>query len=624
MAKRLSSRVSLFAALGLGLLVLAWGLVWLQGIFLEERDEALAEVAARRRALEQFALIELEQRLRAQLDETKPTIDAAREDPLLPAGQFMLYDRGELVLPRQSHPLSGSGAPVSAVYLRLQQDPASQWDGQVDDDEPWNVRVQLLVELKQALEAGDREAIEGSFRDLLAHRAAFVMATERDLPTMLVGLEMLQRQARPRRELMAGLLRDGLTGQTSRLDGAQRQLLKRVDRFTSKDLRYLADRIIALCEAHSVLYSDFSARIDEALERKGDPPAVPPLPDPTPREPMLLDHGRWYVIPARDDRVYGIEVRVGSLLEEITAAMRERALLGPEDEVKGRSTARAAAVSSVGLEIASPTWAAATDAAESRYRLKAMVEGIIALLVFGVMGLGIIIYRRRHRFLELKSEFVSAVSHELRTPLASIRLMAETLERRTKDVPRARDYPTRIIRDVDGLSFLVENILSFNRLERGRWVPKPETVALSELVEKLGRDKDSWARRPAALAIGDVDTTIFADPDLLQLVLTNLARNGCQYNERDPAEISVTTEPCSPGVFILVKDNGTGIPEGQSERIFDDFYRAGSAQKTRGSGLGLSICRKIMEAHDGHVRVRETGPDGTTFELYFPALKGTS
>lgn len=622
MAKRLSSKVSLIVALGLGLLALAWGLVWLQGIFLEEREEALAEVAARRRALEQFALIELEQRLKAKLDETRPTIDAAREDPLLPAGQFLLYDRSELVLPRQSHPKPDAGAPVTALYQRLRQDPGSQWDGHVGDDEPWNVRVQLLTELREALEAGDRAGIENAFRDLLAHRAAFVMATQRDLPTTMVALEMLQRGARPRRELMAGLLRHGLTGQTSRLDGAQRQLLERLDRFTTRDLRFLANRIIALCEAQSVLYSDFSARIDEALERRGDPPNVPALPNPSPSEPMLLDHGRWYVTPARNDRLYGIEVRVGSILEEITAAMRQRALLGPDDEVKGRSSARAAEVSAVHLEIDSPTWAEATDAAESRYRLKALVEGIIALLVFGVMALGILVYRRRHRFLELKGEFVSAVSHELRTPLASIRLMAETLERRTKDVPRARDYPSRIIRDVDGLSFLVENILSFNRLERGRWVPKQETISLAELVEKLGRDKDSWARRPAELEIGVVDTTVYADPDLLQLVLTNLARNGCQYNEREPAEVAITTEPCSPGIFILIGDNGTGIPEGQAERIFDDFYRAGTAQKTRGSGLGLSICRKIMEAHDGHVRVRDTGPEGTTFELYFPALTG--
>jgi signal transduction histidine kinase len=300
--------------------------------------------------------------------------------------------------------------------------------------------------------------------------------------------------------------------------------------------------------------------------------------------------------------------------------MRERALLEADDEVRQRPAASEVAVSELMLEIASPRWGAAIEAVHGRYRLKAALEVVIAVLVFGVMGLGGWIYRRRHRFLELKSDFVSAVSHELRTPLASIRLMAETLERRLGNDSRARDYPTRIIGDVDALSFLVENILSFNRLSRGRWVPKIETVRLGRIVDKLESARDIWARRPAELSATGLDEVeLRADADLLQLLLTNLARNACQYNERTPAVIELSAERQGAEWRVLVRDNGVGVPEGERERIFDDFYRGGGGGE-RGSGLGLAICRKIMEAHRGTIAVAESSPAGTAFELRFPIV----
>jgi len=93
------------------------------------------------------------------------------------------------------------------------------------------------------------------------------------------------------------------------------------------------------------------------------------------------------------------------------------------------------------------------------------------------------------------------VSHDLRTPLASIRLQAETLMRRLRGNPEARDYPERIVRDVDGLSFLVENILSFNRLEHGGWQPRRADVSLRELVGGLRADLERQMPRKVSVAI---------------------------------------------------------------------------------------------------------------------------
>jgi two-component system sensor histidine kinase SenX3 len=451
-------------------------------------------------------------------------------------------------------------------------------------------------------------------RAILGHRASYVISTVRDVSYTAAALQALQQGAQPQRSLVESLLRTGISGSTTRIEGLERAILKNRPRFTAADLVFLRDRVVALCEPYNVLYDDFVARVNEGPGQAIIVPADL-------HSATLLHGGAWYVEPGSEQRVYGIALRVPAVLDEITSAMRERAMIGPEDVVRGPPSLSTAAISDVALDIESATWAPAFEDVHARYRLKSFLEVVIAVLVFGVMALAAMIYRRRHRFLELKSDFVSAVSHELRTPLASIRLMAETLERRTKDLPRARDYPARIIKDVDGLSFLVENILSFNRLSRGRWTPKLERVRLASIVGKLAAERDHWARKPAELEHEPLDdVALVADPDLIQLLLTNLARNACQYNDNDTAKVEIGAARRDTSWVVTVADNGTGIPEGESEKIFDDFYRSGAAKSTgeRGSGLGLAICRKIMEAHGGTIRVEKTGSSGTTFELVFP------
>jgi two-component system, OmpR family, sensor histidine kinase SenX3 len=614
-------RISWLIAFGLGCVALAWGLVYLHGIFIEERDEALAEVAGRRRALEQYAHKELEQRLAERLAASRSGIEAAATDPLLAASGVLYFDRGKQRLPRTTRPRREAGGAeklFDALSSRPERLLAEAKDR--DPDAPFTARLRLFIELREALDAEDKPGIEAAFRGILAHRAAYVIATTDDVPYTLAALAALERGARPQASLMRLMLRDGFGGDGAHLEGLERIILHQVERFSADDLRFFSRQIALLGEAHQVAYDDFTARLDEAIARAADPGETLVIPFDL-VAPTLLYGGRWYVEPAGEDRVYGVQVAIDPVLAEITGAMRDRGLIEGPDLVVGHLEAPTAALSDLALEIESASWPRAEKAALERYRLKTALEGVIALLVFGVMGLGSVVYRRRHRFLELKSDFVSAVSHELRTPLASIRLMAETLERRTKDLPKAKDYPARIIRDVDGLSFLVENILSFNRLSRGRWTAKPELVNLGTIVEKLERDRDSWAKKPAELLASDLDGVVLTvDPDLLQLLLTNLARNACQYSERTPARIEIAAARDERHRLVFVRDNGVGIPEEERERIFDDFYRSTAGKKERGSGLGLSICRKIMEAHGGTIRVAETSDEGSTFELSFPFL----
>ena len=607
-------KLSLLLALAAGCIALLWGLLKLHSIFVQERDDALAAIAGRRRALEQYAHKELDSRLRSRLAEARPTIAAAAADPLIPAGKMWLVDSGQQLLPRINRPRGTNVTPASNLYNELiaASDELLEGAQRDDPDGPWTERLLLLQQLKMALVAGDRDGIESRVREILSHRAAYMISITREVPYTLAVLTLLRQQSEPAYSLMEALLRKGLSGRSAHLEGLQRLLLRNRSRFNEADMTSLARRVVELSVPSNVLYHDFDARV---AEPSGDELELPEELN----EPMLLYQGVWYVEPARNARIYGLAIEIGAVLDEITSAMRERALIGDADTVKTTIGASTVAVSALALQIDSPQWQPAMDAVQSRYRLKAALEVIIALLAFGVMSLAAWVYRRRNRFLELKSDFVSAVSHELRTPLASIRLMAETLERRTQDLPKARDYPARIIRDVDGLSFLVENVLSFNRLSSGRWTPVLEQLSLARAIDKLDSDRDSWARKVAELswdrvAVGELR----ADPDLVQLLLTNLARNACAYNERDPVTVHIDAERSDDAWLVRVRDNGVGIPASEQASIFDDFYRASRSTGARGSGLGLSICRKIMHAHGGSIGVVDSSAEGTTFELRFP------
>jgi len=591
----------------------------LRGIFVEERQDALDGISARRQALQQYAHQELSARLRNRLAEARPSIDAAARDPLLPASELLLFDRGEQLLPRLIKRGSSVTGSASTLYRALRNGQAARLAQQEElneADSPWHVRLRFFAALDSALAVQDRAGIETAVRKILAHRAAYQISATQDLPYTAAMLDRLAARARPDPGLMRLVLRDGFRGRAGSAPGLQRDLLDNRHRFSPSDFRFQAKQIADLSRPHNVLYTDFMDRVSESALAQPRPPTLN-VPAFMPQVGPTIAGKLWYLEPPKRERIYGVVVDFPALLSEITATMRNHGLLGTRDEVRGK--AESGDVAKVPLQIDSPSWAPAAAAVQKRYRLKAALEVVIAVLAFGVLALGVLVYRRKQRFVELKSDFVSAVSHELRTPLASIRLMAETLERRTKDVPGARDYPTRIIRDIDGLSFLVENILSFNRLSRGRWTPHKAQVRLSDIVDKLQVERDLWARRPAELEADDLEPVLLhADRDLVQLLITNLIRNASQYSEREPATIRISAAQDDKAWTVLVADNGVGIPEAEQEKIFDDFYRSKEGGE-RGSGLGLAICRKVMEAHGGSIRVSESSPDGTTFELVFPS-----
>ncbi|RKH08649.1 sensor histidine kinase [Corallococcus sp. CA053C] len=594
-------------ALGCGLLALGWGLVTLQRIFTQEREDARAQVRSRREALELLASealrTALAQRLKAQL----PALNAAMGDPLLPAEGLYLVFRGHQFLPRVDWPRDGDEMPARAAYEELAQ---ALDEGTAPA--PWQERLTRLRAVESALATGRESLTNAAVDALLRYHAAHPLRADQELPFTVLVVERL-RQGDLTPPLIRALVREGLPEELGGMDrgaGLQRDLLRARTRLTRADFDFLQARIVALSQELSEPTDAFQARVREA----GAGALV--MPDAL-KEPFLVGE-QWYVEPGAE-QVRGLAVDMRKLLADLTQELRARELITADGDLRLRPAGVVRLLSEPGLEVAMPGWAAAEADIEARYGLKTLLVAACGALASAIAALAVVAQQRKYRFVELKSDFVSTVSHELRTPLASIRLLGETLERRLGKSPEAGDYPTRIVRAAEGLHFLVENILSFNRIDKGRWALRTSRVRLEEAVGTLRDDLLDAVPVPVELRSEVDDVELDADASLVRMLFANLGRNACLYNQRSPVVLTVRAYP-QPGfgVTVLFSDNGMGIPPEEWERVFDDFYRlTTSGPEVHGSGLGLALCRRIMGLHQGSIQIASSSPEGTTFALTF-------
>jgi signal transduction histidine kinase len=597
-------------ALGCGLLALAWGLVSLQRIFTQEREDARAQLHGRLNALEQSASQTLREMLHRRLEENLDSVRIAWGDPLAPAEGYYLQLRGQQLLPRLTRSAPGSAMPARRTYEQLVQ---SLTEG--TPTQPWQERLARLRAVETALATRDTPRAQEHLDALLRHHAEHPLPHRQELTFLLFLMERLQRGP-DTLPLVRALLREGLPedyGGIARSAGLQRELLRQRWRFTQPDFDFLL--------AHTVRLSASLGEPSEELQARAAEAGAGMLVMPDITGPTLIGQ-RWYVEP-QDDRVHGIAVELEPLLLQLTREMQRSGFFAPDKDVQVRlaSLHSVQPMDRLRLEVVIPRVAAAEDAIEQRYGLKTVLVSTCGALALAIGALAVVAQQRKYRFLELKSDFVNTVSHELRTPLASIRLLAETLERKLRHHPEVRDYPARLIQASDGLHFLVENLLSFNRIDKGRWVPRLSQVRLEELLAPLRGDLEGATSVPVQLTVDVGEVELEADPSLLRLLLANLGRNACIYNRRSPVVLSVHAQVQEGGgCTVLFSDNGIGIPETEWENVFQDFYRVGQpgTEEVHGSGLGLALCRRIMALHGGRLRITASSPEGTTFALLFP------
>jgi two-component system phosphate regulon sensor histidine kinase PhoR len=251
---------------------------------------------------------------------------------------------------------------------------------------------------------------------------------------------------------------------------------------------------------------------------------------------------------------------------------------------------------------------------------------LIVILLVGLLSGALFIYRNIQKEIhlsELKSDFVSNVSHELRTPLSLIRMYAETLEMgRIKNEEKKMEYYKNISQESERLTHLINNILNFSGMESGKKSYNLQPVSLSEHVSKIietYREHIYSNNFTLKIELDEKDGIINADPSAISEALINLLDNAIKYSN-DIKKIEVSTGSENGMVYVSVKDFGIGIKAQNQKRIFEKFYRESSAlvHNTKGSGLGLSLVKFIMNAHRGYVGLESHPGNGSCFTLFFP------
>jgi signal transduction histidine kinase len=238
------------------------------------------------------------------------------------------------------------------------------------------------------------------------------------------------------------------------------------------------------------------------------------------------------------------------------------------------------------------------------------------LLVFALLMVGSYVtaraVKRELEVARLKSDFVSTVSHEFRSPLTAIRQLSELLQRgRVPTEEKRQEYYALISRESARLTRLVENLLDFSRMEDGR---KQYHFDRLETADWL-RDLASGFER-ATLSIPPELPSIMGDREALTSAVNNLLDNAVKYS---PPGSPVVCEAEADGreLTIRVRDCGYGIATEDRDHVFEKFYRGTGeiSRQVKGSGVGLSLVRQIVEAHGGTVDFDTREGEGTVFRV---------
>jgi signal transduction histidine kinase len=225
----------------------------------------------------------------------------------------------------------------------------------------------------------------------------------------------------------------------------------------------------------------------------------------------------------------------------------------------------------------------------------------------------------------MKSEFVAKASHELRTPLASLRAYAELLaDGEVGDDAQRREFAGIILSETNRLGALVDRMLDIGRIESGMARATLEAVDFGELGRQCVDEQQGEAnRRMIALKLSRAERAAVAQADrpLMKQVILNLLSNALKYTP-DGGEVSleIDTDNLARAVVVSVKDNGLGIPEHALPRLFGKFYRVENHERiAKGTGLGLNLCRNIVEAmHGGQIGVDSKVGVGSRFWFAIP------
>lgn len=264
------------------------------------------------------------------------------------------------------------------------------------------------------------------------------------------------------------------------------------------------------------------------------------------------------------------------------------------------------------------------EVAAKRKTIQFISEGT-TFLVLILIG-AVFVFRATRRQIKLSQQqqnFMMAVTHELKTPIAVAQLNLETLQKRQLDEEKRQMLISNTLQEANRLNTLCNNILFAAQLDAGAYTTAKQEVNFSDLLEGC---VDSFKNRfPTRIIQEKIDDSIYliGEPLLLQMLVNNLIDNANKYAGKG-SPITVSLQQTNYQVEFSVADLGEGLAEDEKTKVFEKFYRVGeeNTRKTKGTGLGLYLCKKIVQGHGGKIFVSNNQPQGSIFTVTFKISSG--
>ena len=261
-----------------------------------------------------------------------------------------------------------------------------------------------------------------------------------------------------------------------------------------------------------------------------------------------------------------------------------------------------------------------------RFMLPSVVFTLVLLVTF-IFTIAVIF--RQKRYSEIKNDFINNMTHELKTPIASISLAAQMLNDNsvTKSQQMMAHLGGVINDETKRLRFLVEKVLQTSMFDKKKAVFKKKNLDLNEMVETVAKSFSLRVEHTGGkiyTEIEAVDSAIYVDEMHFQNVIFNLMDNAVKYSKPDkPLDIYLRTWNDENHLYLSIRDTGLGIKKENLKKIFDKFYRVhtGNVHDAKGFGLGLAYVHKVVELHDGEIKVESEFGKGTTFTIKLPVIR---
>jgi len=261
-----------------------------------------------------------------------------------------------------------------------------------------------------------------------------------------------------------------------------------------------------------------------------------------------------------------------------------------------------------------------------RFMVPSIIFTIVLLITFVIT---LILVFRQKRYSEIKNDFINNMTHELKTPIASISLAAQMMndDSVTKSETLQKHLGTVINDESKRLRFLVEKVLQMSMFDKQTATFKKKELDLNEMVENIANTFSLRVEHTGGkiyTQIEAIDSAIYVDEVHFQNALNNLIDNAVKYRKPDqPIDIFIKTWNDDESLYCSIRDTGIGIKKDNLKKVFDKFYRVhtGNVHDVKGFGLGLAYVKKIVDLHNGELRVESEYGKGTTFTIKLPKIE---